>query len=508
MGRNKHVTETVKIRRRVLTEVARLALEEKLAEKIDDLPEKLVSMANQRYRCCEYKEKAIYAERIKLALGLSQKEEYKKKRLSDLLPIALEYPDMGENQVNVINIACEGCPINKFFVTNACQNCLAHPCRNSCPRDAISVVQNQAYIDQTRCVECGLCKKSCPYSAIIEINRPCEASCNLGAIKATTDRKATIDFEKCVECGACMVGCPYGAISDRSQIVKVIEFLKNEKVYAVIAPSFIGQLGQKDNPGPLFKAIKMLGFSEIVEAALGADLVSLEEAEEFIAKVPDQLNFMTSSCCPGFVSLIKKHYPQLEHHISSTVSPMVAVSKYIKANNPEAKIVFIGPCLAKKTEAWESGIVDAVLTFEELTAMLVAAEINVSELTGDDVLPENVSGLARGFAQAGGVKNAVESIIVSKGQQWTPVNAQGLKECYEILKDLTTGKLKNDFLEGMACNGGCLGGPGTVIDGKMTKRYLQKVCQDSPKQAPIENLNAQDIIEKLGKEMHRIKAGE
>lgn len=505
MVSTRYVNETVKIRRRVLTEVARLAMSGKLTQEVDDLPEKLVSMGNQRYRCCEYKEKAIYAERIKLALGLAQKSEYKKRRLSDLLSIALEYPDLGENQINIIDIACEGCPINKFFVTNACQNCLAHACQNACPRDAISVVQEQAYIDQNRCIECGLCKKSCPYNAIVEINRPCEASCQIGAIKSDTDRKATIDYNKCVECGACVIGCPYGAISHPSQIVKVIDYLKNNQVYAILAPAFIGQLGQKDNPGPVLRALEKLGFTKVVEVALGADIVSLEEAEEFFEKVPEQLKFMTSSCCPSFVNLIKKHYPELERHMSSTVSPMVAIAKYLKQKDPDYKVVFIGPCIAKKSEAWESGIVDAVLTFEELTAMLVAAGINVMELETEKGLENNVSGAGRGFAQAGGVAQAVGKVLENKEIIWTPINAQGLNECTELLNGLRKGKCEANFLEGMACVGGCLGGPGTLMDGKITRRFLQNICQKSEKQSAQDNNSAQIIRRDVGKGLHREK---
>ncbi|MFZ7102260.1 MAG: 4Fe-4S dicluster domain-containing protein [Peptococcaceae bacterium] len=504
MAGHKDVNETVKIRRRVLTEVARLALHDNLAEGIDDLPEYLLSMGNQRYRCCEYKEKAIYTERIKLALGLRQKKAYKKRRLSELLPIALSFPDLENNQINIIDIACEGCPINKFFVTNACQNCLAHACQNACPRDAITIVQKQAYIDQNKCVECGLCKKSCPYSAIVEINRPCEASCQINAIKANTDRKAVIDYEKCVECGACVMGCPYAAISNPSQILRVINYLKTEKVIAVLAPAFIGQLGQRDNPGPIIKALEMLGFSKVVEAAMGADIVSLEESAEFLAKVPGRLDFMTTSCCPAFVNLVKKHYPDLEKNISSTVSPMLAAAKYLKQITPRARIVFIGPCIAKKTEAWQNKIIDAVLTFEELTAMFVAAGINVGEVESDNIkVNSNISGSARGFAQAGGVAKAVEKALDGENVVWKPLSAQGLNECSEILNELTKGRLNYNFLEGMACTGGCLGGPGTIIDGKMTKRYLQTFSQNCQAQSPLDNGEAEEIRRNLGTNLHK-----
>lgn len=503
----KDFPEKFKLRRRVMKEVAKLTINNELAEKIDQLPEKLLeTQGNIKYRCCEYKEKAIYSERIKSVLGLTPKKEYRKKRLSELIEIALQEPDKYDNQINVMDIACEGCPINRFFITNACQNCLAHSCQYGCPKGAISIVQNQAYIDQNRCVECGICKRSCPYGAIVEINRPCEASCAVGAINATIDRKAQIDNEKCVECGSCMESCPFVAITDRSQIVKVIKLLREEQnVIAILAPAFIGQLGHKDNPGPVLEALEKLGFAKVYEAALGADIVSLEELEEFIAKVPRKQKFMTTSCCPSFVSLVKKHFPDLSSNISSTVSPMVALAEYLKEQNAEQKIVFLGPCIAKKSEARDSGVIDAVLTFEELAALLEAAEIDVSQLTGEGKkLNQDVSQAGRFFAKSGGVAQSIEKLLTGEDNlDWHPDWAQGLGECSNKLKTLRLGKTEINFFEGMACLGGCLGGPGKIIDARKSNRFLEQVSQSSEKRDAAANELAVKIKEEIKFALHR-----
>ncbi|MGF7186245.1 ferredoxin hydrogenase large subunit [Desulfitispora alkaliphila] len=505
MANKKNVSEKFKLRKRVMEEVAKLALKNELAQKIDDLPDRLLeTQGDTKYRCCEYKEKAIYAERIKSALGLNPQTQYRKQRLSSLLEMSFQEPDVNHNQVSVMDIACEGCPINKFFITNACQNCLDHSCQRACPKDAISVVQSQAYIDQTLCVECGICKKACHYSAVVEINRPCEAACLVGAITATNDRKAEINNDKCIECGACISGCPFAAITERSQIVKVIELLRDEKVVAMIAPAFIGQFGHKTEAEQVIQALKKLGFAEVYEVALGADMVSLEELEEFKAKVPSEQEFMTTSCCPAFVGMIDKHFPDLSKNISSTISPMVALAKHLKRDS-DTKTVFIGPCIAKKSEARDSGVVDSVLTFEELAALFEAADIDLSQLTEDGVeIKANASQAARAFAKAGGVTRSIEKLLTEEEKSvFNPDSAQGLEECMAKLKEMSSGKSQANFFEGMVCTGGCIGGPGTIVNHKMAQRFLEKLSQSSDKRDAAENELAGKIKEDIKEEMHR-----
>lgn len=500
------VNEVTKIRRKVLTETARLQWNGRLLKDVDQLPEQLTAEHEHRYRCCEFKEKAIYAERIKLAMGLSLTPEHAKKRLSTLARHSLAHShEKNRSQVEVIDIACDGCPIDKYFITNACRNCLGHNCQQACRRGAISIVGNQAYIDQSRCVECGLCRKACKYGAILEVHRPCEAACPVNAITADQERKAYIDQEKCTDCGNCMVSCPFGAISDHSQLLKIIDWLKgDEKTIAMVAPAVIGQMGQKEKLGPLFQALKQLGFDRTEEVSFGADLVALGESEEFVRRVPEGDPYLLSSCCPAFVKLVKTHRPDQANHISTMVSPMAALAKVLKKEMPDSKVVFIGPCVAKKREAMESKVVDGVLTFEELAALFVAADINLATM---EAVPEEASKASKdgqGFAAAGGVRDA----MIKGLQRFEPVDfrggsAQGLDECLAQLKLLEKSESPFNFLEGMACSGGCLGGPGVLVDTRQTKRFLDLRGSQLECQASGENQEALEKVKEFGHHLHK-----
>lgn len=501
-------SEISKIRHRVFKEVARLHWEKRLVSDADELPELLVNQHQQRYRCCEYKEKAIYAERIKLAMGLTL-ENNPKKPLGQAAQEALTCSAVAGCQVEVIDIACDSCPINKFFVTNACRNCLVHSCQMSCPRGAISVVQNQAYIDQNRCVECGLCKKSCRYGAILEIHRPCEQSCGVKAIVSGEDRKAVIDHNKCVSCGACVVSCPFGAISDRSQLLHVITLLQEEQqVVAVVAPSIVGQFGQKGNIAPVYEALQKLGFQQVVEAAQGADLVAMAESGEFLRQVPHEQDFLTSSCCPAFVNLVKMHKPELSENISSYVSPMLATAGMIKEQYPQAKVVFIGPCIAKKGEAIGKSLIDAVLTFEELKALLEGAGIEIAK-EGIEGVETPSSQLGLGFAASGGVTKALMACLpLEKQKEVQGLQAQGLEDCLQALNQLQNKDSKANYLEGMACSGGCLGGPGVLVDSRFSKRYLQEHKQKQVNSAPLDNPVVQEVLSGHPAYLHHSGEGE
>lgn len=499
------VSEVTKIRRRVLTETARLHWQGMLAKKIDGLPEKMTSEHEQRYRCCEFKEKAIYAQRIKLAMGYSLTPEVEKKRLSSLAKnLSQEKKLNHKKQVEVIDIACDNCPIDRFFITNACRNCLGHHCQESCRKNAIQIVGNQAYIDQSRCVECGLCLKACKYGAIIEVHRPCESACSVGAIKADQNRKAVIEESACVNCGLCVVSCPFGAISDRSQLLQVIDWLKSDlPVIALVAPAIVGQMGLKDVLHPAFSGLRALGFDQVKEVALGADMVALEESSELLQRRQDGEAYMLSSCCPAFVDLVKQHRPHQRGALSSLVSPMVALAQWVKTSTPEAKLVFIGPCIAKKSEALESGVVDAVLTFEELAALFVAAEINIATLEGEEDETSEASRRGHGFAAAGGLLQAMESALIEETELFEGKNAQGIPACLEALEALDKGKATFDFLEGMACDGGCLGGPGALVQAKKTKRLLEAREQKLAMDQSSHNPQAVSASKALGHVLHR-----
>ncbi len=490
------VTEVVRIRSKVLAEIARMAYAGSLEKDISSMMDIIVSEAGPRYRCCVHKERAVLRQRINLTLSQSLNLTQEEAAAGAL---AGEIEDMPF--IHVLPEACDQCPIDKFLVTDACRNCLAHNCINSCPKKAILVVQNRAYIDKTRCVECGLCKKSCQYGAIIEISRPCERVCAVKAIIAGSDRKAVINQDKCVECGACREACPFGAISDRSLLVQVIQQIKSGKqVYAMLAPAFAGHFGAKTRPGQMINALKQLGFHAVQEVAYGADIVSIKEADEFLETVPAQRPYMTSSCCPAFVALAEKHFADMTACISSTVSPMLAMAQIVKKNNPEAVIVFIGPCIAKKSEARSnSDLVDFALTFEELDAMFSGKGIDLSAVA-DSEFQSAASTTANAFACAGGVAKAVLAAVAGLDPEVKVKahSAEGLDECANALKQLRSGTLDANFLEGMSCVGGCIGGPAGLANARVAGKLVAVFAKSSPAKSALNNRAAQADSEQAG----------
>lgn len=482
------VTEVAKIRRNVLSEIARLTYEGTLQEKFDDISQTVVVEEGVRYRCCIHKERAVLKERIKLALSQPLDIEMKVAVKQALAGETFDIPI-----VNVMPEACDSCPIDKFIVTDACRNCVAHNCINSCPKKAIMVVQNRAYIDKTKCVECGMCKRSCHYGAILEISRPCERACDVQAIHAGHDRKAVIDVKKCVNCGACKIACPFGAISDRSMIVQVIQKMKTAKVIALLAPAFIGQFGLKLRTGQVIEAVKQLGFDEVYEASFGADIVAVEEANEFIATKAERA-FMTTSCCPAFADMVVKHLPEMADQVSTTVSPMVATGKVIKNKAPEAIVVFIGPCIAKKGEGLRNkAYIDYVLTFEEVAAMMVGKGINVAEVQ-DSEYTSMGSRDGNAFAKAGGVMQAVLDTVNAIAPEFTVAaqRAEGLENCKISLLQMKAGKIAANFFEGMACLGGCVGGPATLTDLRVTSKLVENYAGASLVKVSPDNEQAMD----------------
>ena len=442
----------------VLKEVARHAWDDTLWESIVDIPKDIVPGRTPTMRCCVYKERAILSERVKLATGGDKRNP---------------------NVIEVIDIACDDCPAGGYEITNACRGCLAHRCMDVCKKGAITLDHNQkAHIDKSKCVECGMCAKVCPYSAIINSKRPCQNSCKVKAISMSEEKAAKIDNDKCIACGACVYQCPFGAISDKSFILNVIDIIKkscgNEKykVYAVVAPSIAGQFSYV-TPGKVIAGIKKLGFFSIVEAALGADMVALNEAKELVEK-----GFLTSSCCPAFVKYIETQFPTLKANISSNLSPMATIAKYIKSTDPTAKIIFIGPCTAKKAEFQKKEVrpyIDSVITFEELQALFDSKDIDLKSLE-DEVL-DNASYYGRIFARSGGLSDAVRQGLVENGItdfEYKPVVCDGIEQCRMALLKAAKNIPDGNFIEGMACISGCIGGAGCLTHGEKNRRDVDK----------------------------------
>lgn len=442
-------TRIQKTKYKVLKEIIRRAYDNNnFANMYLEIPKQLVPGPKAEMRCCIYKERAVLQERIALAMGGDKNNP---------------------NIIEVLDIACDECPVDSFFVTDACRGCITHRCMENCPVGAISMEYNKrARIDNEKCIECGKCKKSCPYGAIIENVRPCVRSCKAGAISMDERKKAKIDDAKCTMCGACVYMCPWGAIMDKSFVLDAIQILRESennqtyKVYAIIAPSIVSQF-KYAKIEQVVTGIRKLGFHHVVEAALGADITLYKEMQE-LAEGKERL---TTSCCPSFVMYIEKQFPQLAKYISHSPSPMIETADLIKATDPTAKCIFIGPCTSKKAEIQRPenvGRVDCVLTFEELQAFLDAREIHVETL--EETHLDNASFYGRIFAKAGGIKQGVTELAESAGvHDLHALNCNGLEEIRMALLKLRAGKLPENFIEGMACEGGCLNGAGCLTHG-------------------------------------------
>ncbi|MBE6051223.1 MAG: 4Fe-4S dicluster domain-containing protein [Clostridium sp.] len=478
-------TQLDRLKHKVLTEVSKLAREDKLTkEEIEKIPYEIIKGDKAEYRCCVYKERAIVLERAKLASGF----------LANGDNIDDEYIDISPDKqiLYVIEAACDKCPINKYNVTDSCRNCIAHRCQKACKFGAISYVAGRAYINQELCKECGMCKKSCPYDAISEVMRPCKKVCPTGALDVNTEsRRAMIKEEQCVNCGACMSACPFGAISDKSFIVPVTKMLmKKEECFAIVAPAITGQFPNNITYGQIKNSIKSLGFKDMVEAACGADAVTIHESKELIERMNRGDSFMTSSCCPAFVSYIEKKFPNEINKISDTVSPMIATSRYIRSKYPESKIIFIGPCTAKKGEILRDDIkgdVDYVLTFEELRALLEAFDIDVESM--EDEVVDDASIFGRGYGAAGGLTTAIENYITESGVNvnFKPVKASGGVEVKKAMSMANIGRLAGNFIEGMMCEGGCINGAGSVLPYLKIRGIFNKKNAKTTKKTVLSN---------------------
>ena len=464
-------TGKVRIRHEVFTEIARLAYEGgDYAKRLEELPFKIIPGEIGTYRDSLFLERAVVGERLRLAMGLPLRKFSEFSLLSDGVEKALDPEVYYEKPlINVIKFACNKCPDNVVKITNVCQGCLEHPCMAVCPRQAITRINGQAHIDPDKCIRCGRCLKECKFNAIVRLERPCRKACGMDCIHSDGLGRADIDYSKCTSCGQCMVSCPFGAISDKSQIFQLIQAIKRgEEVIACVAPAFVGQYGPDATPAKLKAAMRVLGFADVVEVAIGADLCTVEEAHDFLEEVPEKLDWMGTSCCPAWSMMAKKLFPQFKDNISMALTPMVITARMVKKDHPNARIVFIGPCAAKKLEANRKSVrsdVDFVLTFEELLGMFDAKEIDFKTIEADpaDGMDEG-SGFGRGFAVGGGVAAAVVEAIkhIDPDREILIEYGDGLKECRKMLAMAKAGKRNGYLLEGMGCPGGCVAGAGTL----------------------------------------------
>ena len=481
------------IRRKIFTEIARMAYDGDYSV-IEELPYKIIPGEVATYRESIFLERAIVGERLRLAMGLPLRPVDQHTILSTGISesaIAEKYYE--PPLINIIKFACHACPDNVIKVTDACQGCLAHPCKEVCPKGAIDIINGRSIIDQEKCIKCGLCIKNCPYGAIMKMERPCAKACGMDAIQTDEHGHADIDYDKCVSCGMCLVNCPFGAISDKGQIFQLITAMnQGYSVVAAIAPAFVGQLGPKVTPEKLKGAMKAIGFEDVVEVAIGADLCTIEEAEDFLEKVPNQQPFMGTSCCPAWSVMAKKLFPEFKSYISMALTPMVLTARMIKQDHPHCKVAFIGPCAAKKLEASRKSVrsdVDFVVTFEELQGMFDAKEIDLSEYEAESSF-HNATGVGRGYAVAGGVASAIEKCVNEyyPGVEVKIEHAEGLADCKKILSMAKIGRMNGCLIEGMGCPGGCVAGAGTNIPVPKAQKKVQEFVKASSKQLPPKEL--------------------
>ena len=451
------------LRRELMIRLVRAFDDGTLEHEIDRIAIRLRPKSGSPSRCCVYHDRAVIKYRLMALLGVMvEAETDEAKPLSAYLTDRGASPDrdLEMSPLSVCGPACSGCPDARVVSTPNCRGCFARPCVYNCPKKAVEVVDGRSVIDQSKCIKCGKCISACPYHAIVKTTVPCEEACPVNAIRKNEDGVAEIDFRRCIFCGKCFRACPFSAVMERSQLLDVLKAMKRgDRLVAMVAPSaerqFPGKIEQ------LLTACAKAGFADVVEVALGAERTTAHETEEFLGRMSkDTKTFMTTSCCPAYVNLVAKHLPDLIDHVSLTPSPMVYAREIVKERDPEAKTVFVGPCVAKRSEARRKSV-DYVLSFEELGAILAGRKIDVMTCEPWPV-PRPASVTARNFARSCGVTEAVLAEAAQKAgvPEFVSKQIDGIdrKTC-AMMKMFASGKVPVNFLEVMACSGGCVNGP-------------------------------------------------
>jgi [FeFe] hydrogenase (group B1/B3) len=494
----------VLIKRQILVSIIKLHLADKLEEEIDRIPWQMTKAADyEPVRCCVYHDRSILKSRIMAQLGFSI-EDYDDdgSSLAPYVKIAQMRKTVEEPILTVLDDACNACIRTQYLVTNVCQGCVARPCQMNCPKKAITITKNHADIDKDKCINCGICLQQCPYHAIIRIPVPCEEACPVDAIAKDSSGKERIDYNKCVYCGNCVRFCPFSAMMDKSQVVDVLNAKKvGKKLSALIAPAIAGQF--RASLGKLVGALKLAGFDAVYEVALGADITARKEAEEFIERMERNEDFMTTSCCPSYIDMVKKHFPSLTSHVSDTQTPMHYTAELAEKDHPDYVRVFIGPCLAKRKEGIDDPLIDYVLTAEEINALFTAMNIDVSKAAEEPASLGRAKKPGRSFPWSGGVAEAVrenlreivhfqpiavdnpaktnlKTVFIDAAESFVPVSVDGFtKEGLQILKNWAAGNNTGTILEVMACQGGCHCGPMAIANPKIALNQLKKLAEDS-----------------------------
>lgn len=458
----------IQIKRDVLYRTAKAIINKDL-KSLDRIPIEAAPRDRENIRCCIHKDRAVLKYRVMAALGISIEDETDEaKTLSEYAAESISCKTPDHRALTVIQDACRSCKLGHHYISDVCVGCVARPCTTVCPKNAISVVNGRSVINKELCIDCGKCTTVCPYNAVVVVPVPCELSCPVDALKKNSSNIAEIDTEKCIACGQCLKSCPFGAISEKSQLTSVLDLMGQHKtVNALIAPSVAGQF-----PGTLQQikmAIKKLGYTNVIDVADAAAAVAEKEAAELLEKD----DVLTSSCCSAYIECVEKHIPSMKSYVSHTPSPMVLSGMNIKENDADAINVFIGPCLGKKVEALKSDAIDYVLTFEELGAHLMAQGIDTLSFEDKEA---DINKVGYGFAGSGGVLEGVRLSLRDKGVWIKGETINGLdKKSIKKMKVFHKIPKPYEFLEVMACEGGCVCGPGAIVPSKISKKALDKL---------------------------------
>ena len=392
---------------------------------------------------------------------------------------ALERKEISNNHLTVIDTACKGCVPSKVYVTDLCQGCVARACEKTCRFGAVSIDSGRSHIDGTKCKNCGMCISACPYNAIVRLIVPCEQACPVGAISKGENGTATINHETCVSCGKCVAACPFGAVNEKSNIIDVLKSIKSgQKVIAMLAPAIVGQF-----PGTVYQlrtAMIKAGFFDVYEVAQGADITTRNEAKEFGLRMQEGNPFMTTSCCAGYNSLVKKHLQEIKPFVSETKTPLFYTAKIIKEKFPDSMTVFISPCVAKRVEVHENPAINYVLNADELGAIFIGKGIEILEMEESAFNTES-SKQGRNYSTTGGVAGAVMCLSPDNIKP-QPYIVNGLdKDSIKQLRQFAKNKNCPDgnLIEVMFCEGGCIGGNSTISDPKIAKKIIKNLIDKS-----------------------------
>lgn len=461
------------IRREILARISRILLSDQDLSITDRIALEMRPKKGDHVRCCLYRDRAIIKYRIMALLGFQENQEVDELQdLKSYFTKAFEGETKNAPLLSVIDEACSSCLKTKHVVTNMCQGCVGRPCKLNCPKNAIEIIDGQAKISQHACVNCGICLKVCPFHAIIYPPVPCEESCPVSAIKKDEYGKEKIDMDSCILCGKCLDACPFGAIVEKTHLFDVIREIKDGKqVVAMLAPAVAGQF--RNSMQQIMSGFKAIGFFDVAEVASGADITSANEAKEFMEKMEEGLS-MTTSCCPAYASMIRKHSPELMKYVSRTLSPMEYTAMAMREKYPDAILVFVGPCVAKKGEGMMSKYVDYVINIEEYGAWLVASETELSACSGTSP-NENISQSARNYAIPGGVSSAVAMHL--PGKTIETIRFEGIDK--NFLRKLKPVLLKNSsvLVEVMACENGCIGGCNVIANARFAAGQIKSFIQ-------------------------------